>query len=232
MDSLPYSSTLSTPCRPVREVCDPEALADLTYKTGHHICIQLNITLAFPVDVHVQLDAIDFRLGDCHVGELDRHMSKVDLGEMQGRQWSGEHCLEHWLDNLFDHVRSIDGHVGPELGDYLVQEAYVLISGSLFMCLVRVLLTRGLSVRFTSQFLDQVCHCESVYLLGQIGNVVLSINVQHELEVESREQPDKSQLPRSSEVDLQKESLVWISKPESRAGSQLSTLPRPGESCG
>ena len=35
-----------------------------TYKFGHHVSIQLDVTLAIPVYIHVELDAFCFSLGD------------------------------------------------------------------------------------------------------------------------------------------------------------------------
>lgn len=34
------------------------------YKFGHHVGIQLDVTLAVPVHIHVELDAFCFSLGD------------------------------------------------------------------------------------------------------------------------------------------------------------------------
>jgi hypothetical protein len=84
-----------------------------TYKAGNHISIQLDIALAIPVNVHIKLDPIDFGLGDVDVAELDGNVPKVDLGEVERRQRSWQHRLEHWLDYLLYHVAPVHCHVRP-----------------------------------------------------------------------------------------------------------------------
>jgi len=36
----------------------------MTYNFGNHVSVQLNVTLAVPVQVHINLDAFGFSLGD------------------------------------------------------------------------------------------------------------------------------------------------------------------------
>ena len=54
-----------------------------TYHFRNHLSVELKVTHTLPVHIHVELDAIGLGLVNVHVGEADRNMSKVDLGETQ-----------------------------------------------------------------------------------------------------------------------------------------------------
>lgn len=53
------------------------------YQFGHHLAVQINVAVSLPVKIHIELDAIVLRFGDLHLGEPNRHIPKVKLGEVQ-----------------------------------------------------------------------------------------------------------------------------------------------------
>jgi hypothetical protein len=84
-----------------------------TYKLRRHGSVQVNMTLAIPVGIQVDLDAIMRSLGDDDIGKHDRRGAEVELGEMQSRQRTWENGLEHRLNNVLDHVATGNIDVGP-----------------------------------------------------------------------------------------------------------------------
>lgn len=54
-----------------------------SYKLGHHIGIQLDVALAVPVYIHVELDAFCFSLGDQNAIESQGHGAEVNLCEVE-----------------------------------------------------------------------------------------------------------------------------------------------------
>ena len=60
-----------------------EPTKSTTYKFGHHVSIQLDVTLAVPVYIHVELDAFCFSLGDQNAIEAQWNSAEVNLREVE-----------------------------------------------------------------------------------------------------------------------------------------------------
>lgn len=94
-----------------------------TYNSRYHVSIQLNITLAVPIHIQVELDTIVSSLCDLDIGKHDWCGAKLNLGEMQSCQGTREHGLEHRFDNVLDHFAAGSLDVGPQLCNDIIQEA-------------------------------------------------------------------------------------------------------------
>lgn len=57
-------------------------------KFRNHVRVQLDVTLAIPVNIHVELDALSLGFGDEDTVQFQRHGAKVDLGEVESLQWT------------------------------------------------------------------------------------------------------------------------------------------------
>lgn len=56
---------------------------------GNHIPVKLNITLAIPVKIKIELDALVLGLVHINLGEVDGHGAEVDLLEHKAIEGSG-----------------------------------------------------------------------------------------------------------------------------------------------
>ena len=101
-----------------------EFTESIAYKFGHHVGIQLDVALAVPVHIHVELDAFCFSLGDQNAIESQGHSAEVNLCEVECFQWPRKHSLEHRLSDLLDHLAASHVNVGPQLCDYVVEEVF------------------------------------------------------------------------------------------------------------
>ena len=60
-----------------------ECKESIAYKLGHHVGIQLDVALAVPVYIHVELDAFCYSLGDQDAIKSQWHGAEVNLCEVE-----------------------------------------------------------------------------------------------------------------------------------------------------
>lgn len=83
------------------------------YQLGDQGSFKINVTLAIPHDIHIQLDASILSLVYIDLGYSDWLLTEVDLGETQRRKGARKCGGEDGLNYLLDHPAASDIDVGP-----------------------------------------------------------------------------------------------------------------------
>jgi len=80
---------------------------------GDHRATELDVAVAVPVNIEIQLDAAVLGFVDIDVSDLQRRVAQVNLVEMKRVQRRREHGPEHGLGDLLDDGSPSNADVGP-----------------------------------------------------------------------------------------------------------------------
>ena len=85
----------------------------VAHNLGDHAAIKLNVTLALPGDVHVELNTTCGSLVHINRTDSERHSAEVELSESKVLQRTRKCGGENRLDDFLSHVGASDADVGP-----------------------------------------------------------------------------------------------------------------------
>jgi hypothetical protein len=95
-----------------------------TYHFGNTGPIQLDITCAIPVHIHIELDTLTRRLMNIYIRQPKRDVSKVKFDEVQTGEGPWECGGQDGLHDILCDLGGGDGDVGPQLLDDVVNKAW------------------------------------------------------------------------------------------------------------